>query len=116
MDADGRVNLTRGQHDYRFTTSGEEIVIGPIARKHVKRVDAVYDHRHGQRVGRGDASALRQQARVDFTWEWMPDDIGQLFPLVYGGDQQAIATLENDGSEWRVLRIDPRRGGSRTTE
>ena len=95
IEADGRVVLTRGQYDYRFSTSGDEIAIGPIARKHMKSVQAVYEGREGQ-------------GRVDFTWEWMTDDIGELYPRSYRGDQHAIATLEIDGSEWRVLRIDHR--------
>ena len=52
-------------------------------------------------------------ASADFTWKWIPNEVGSAFargPLHdrYAAPQAATATLMWDGSAWTVLRITPR--------
>jgi len=46
--------------------------------------------------------------KVDFTWRWIPNEIGALLKNRFGGEQKATATLLWDGTNWTVLRIEPR--------
>jgi hypothetical protein len=59
----------------------------PLAKKELVSVDAV----------RGE--------KVDFTWKWIPNEIGALLKDRFAGDQKATATLLWDGTNWTVLRI-----------
>ena len=62
----------------------------PLAKKELVSVDAVH----------GD--------RIDFTWKWIPNEIGTLLKDRFAGDQKATATLLWDGTNWTALRIEGR--------
>jgi hypothetical protein len=61
----------------------------PLAKKELVSVDAVGGE------------------KVDFTWRWVPNEIGALLKDRFAGDQKARATLLWDGTNWTVLRIEP---------
>jgi hypothetical protein len=64
----------------------------------------------------GDVQAVRDregEVTVDFTWKWIPNEVGRAFTggLThdrYAAAQQATATVMWDGSKWTVLKIAPR--------
>jgi hypothetical protein len=60
----------------------------PLAKKELVSVDNVL----------GD--------KVDFTWRWIPNEVGALLKDRFAGDQKARATLLWDGTNWTVLRIE----------
>lgn len=62
----------------------------PLAKKELLSVDGV----------RGE--------KVDFTWKWVPTEVGAALHDRFNGEQKATATLLWDGTSWTVLRIEPR--------
>jgi hypothetical protein len=59
----------------------------------------------------GEVSAVRMNpddtATADFTWTWVPNEVGSLFPEKYAGTHAARATFIWDGTSWSMLKIEP---------
>jgi hypothetical protein len=89
FDASGNVALSpKAQTDKRFLLRQNGILdVVPLAKKELVAVTAV----------RG--------ADVEFTWKWVPNEIGTLFPDKFAGERKNTATLLWDGANWIVLRI-----------
>ena len=97
LDGDGRVVLTeKARSDRRFIVRPNQVLdIVPLAKKELGEVTAVNVNPQGEPV-------------VDFRWEWVPNEIGELLQPRYSGEQQAMATLYRDGEQWGVMRIVPK--------
>lgn len=96
VDGDGNVILTgKAKADKRFLLRQNGFIdIVPMAKKEFVGVSALHVNPEGQPL-------------VDFRWKWVPNEIGALTDR-YTGEQLAIATLLWDGSQWSVLRINPK--------
>ena len=80
----------KARNDKRWLVRANGVVdIVPLARKELIDVTAVH----------GD--------KVDFTWHWIPNEIGKVLALYDQSPQRATATLLPMGSNWTVLRIEP---------
>lgn len=90
-----KVVLTdKAKNDKRFIVRANDVVdIVPLAKKEFLAVTAVRADSDGAPV-------------VDFTWQWVPNEIGKLFGSRYEGTQFATAKLLRDGSAWTILRIE----------
>ena len=79
----------KAKEDKRFLVRPNGTLdVVPLAKKELVSIDAV----------RGE--------RVDFTWKWIPNEVGALLKDRFAGDQKATATLLWDGTTWTVLRIE----------
>ena len=101
MEKTGDVMLTdKSRNDKRFLLRANGILdVVPLAKKEIGEVVAVRD-REGE-------------VTVDFTWRWIPNEVGAAFKTGavhdrFAAPQQATATLLHDGNAWTVLRIDRR--------
>ena len=101
MEKTGDVMLTdKSRNDKRFLLRPNGILdVVPLAKKEIGEVVAVRD-REGE-------------VTVDFTWRWIPNEVGAAFKTGavhdrFAAQQQATATLLHDGTAWSVLRIDRR--------
>lgn len=94
IDGGGKLTLTpRATSDKRFLARANGILdIVPLAKKEMGEVTAV----------RANPDAT---AAADFTWTWVPNEIGALFAERYAGTQKSTATLMWDGTAWTVLSI-----------
>lgn len=98
---DGLELGAKAKDDKRFLVrSNGTVDIVPLASKELTAVTAVRPNADGT-------------AAADFTWKWIPNEVGRAFargPLNdrYAAPQNASATLMWDGSTWSVLRIEPR--------
>ena len=45
-------------------------------------------------------------ASADFTWTWIPNEVGALMPEKFAGTRNARASLIWDGTAWMVLKIE----------
>lgn len=94
LDGKGRVALTaKAKSDKRFLERANGIVdIVPLAKKEM-----------------GDVTAVRANAdgtvTADFTWTWVPNEIGALLAEQYAGTQQSNATLMWNGTTWSLVSI-----------
>ena len=91
------VALTKGKDDPRFNVRGNGFIdVVPVAKKKM-----------------GTASNVRPSADgcdADFTWEWVPTEVGGAFkhgPVadMFAKTHNSIATLMWDGANWTMLRI-----------
>ncbi len=82
-----RVELTpKAQADKRFLVRSNGFIdLVPLAKKELIAVTAV-----------------RQDA-ADFTWKWVPNELGATLGQPPAGEQKATAKLMWDGSSWTVL-------------
>ncbi len=101
LDRTGDVMLAdKSRNDKRFLLRPNGILdVVPLAKKEIGDVVAVRD-REGE-------------VTVDFTWRWIPNEVGAAFKTGavhdrFAAPQQATATLLHDGTGWGVLRIDRR--------
>jgi hypothetical protein len=98
---DGLELGAKAKGDKRFLVRPNATVdIVPLASKELTGVTAVRANPDGT-------------AAADFTWKWVPNEVGSAFkrgPLHdrYAAPQHATATLLWDGSAWTVLKIEPR--------
>ena len=94
MDGSGKVVLTgKSKSDKRFLVRPNGILdIVPLAKKELGEVTAVRMNDDGT-------------AAADFTWTWVPNEVGRTFADRYAGTQQATATLIHDGTSWSILGI-----------
>ncbi|HEY0157531.1 MAG TPA: hypothetical protein VGF28_09625 [Thermoanaerobaculia bacterium] len=102
FDGAGDIMLNdKSRSDKRFLLRENGILdVVPLARKQMGEVSAVRPNEDGT-VG------------VDFTWRWIPNEVGTAFTsgIVhdrFAATQNAIATLMWDGTNWTVLKIDAR--------
>ena len=102
FDGAGDIMLTdRSRSDRRFLMRENGILdIVPIAKKEMGEVGTVRQNPDGT-------------ASADFTWRWVPNEVGSSFKSGMVHDrlasiQQARATLIWDGTAWSVLGIDAR--------
>lgn len=80
----------KAKSDKRWLVRANGVVdIVPLARKELLDVTAV----------RGD--------KVDFTWHWVPNEIGKVLALYDESPQHATATLLPVSGSWTVLKIEP---------
>lgn len=100
---DGAGNLIlpeKAKTDKRFLIRPNGFLdIVPLAKKELGGVTAVRPDPEG--------------AAADFSWKWIPNDVGRVFrsgPLHdrFAAEHFATATLIHDGSSWTILRIRPR--------
>jgi len=88
----------KAKDDKRFLVRPNGYVdVVPLASKELTSVTAVRPNADGT-------------AAADFTWKWIPNEVGRAFargPLHdrYAAPQSATATLMWDGSAWTVLSI-----------
>ncbi len=101
LDNTGDLSLTdKARNDKRFLLRANGILdVVPLAKKELGNVVAVRD-REGE-------------VTVDFTWRWIPNEVGTAFKTGavhdrFAAEQQATATLLHDGTVWTVLKIDRR--------
>lgn len=94
LDGDGTVVLTsKAQSDKRFIVRPNGILdIVPLAKKEMGEVTFVGTNSDGT-------------VDADFTWTWVPNEIGELFAERYAGTQNAVARMMWDGSTWVVLSV-----------
>lgn len=94
VDGSGKVVLTgKSKSDKRFLVRPNGILdIVPLAKKELGEVTAVRMNDDGT-------------AAADFTWTWVPNEVGRTFAERYAGTQQATATLIHDGTSWSILGI-----------
>ena len=87
----------RSRNDKRFLLRPNGILdVVPLAKKQLGDVQAVRD-REGV-------------VTVDFTWRWIPNEVGQAFKTGLTADrfaaqQEATAELVHDGTKWTVVTI-----------
>ena len=87
---DDVVLAPKARTDKRWLVRANGVVdIVPLARKEVIDVTSVH----------GD--------KADFTWHWIPNEIGKVLALYDESPQRATATLLPIGTNWTVLRIQP---------
>ena len=94
LDRSGKVSLTsKSSSDKRFLVRANGILdIVPLAKKEMGEVTAVRANPDGT-------------ASADFTWTWIPNEIGALLADRYAGTQKSTATLMWDGTDWTVLSV-----------
>lgn len=101
FSGDSVVLTAKAKGDKRWLVRPNGFVdIVPLAKKEFVSVDAVRSNPDGG-------------VSVDFTWDWVPNEIGSAFhsgPVHdrFSGPQQATATLIRSGDAWMILRITPR--------
>jgi len=90
----------KSRNDKRFLMRANGILdVVPLAKKELGDVQAVRD-REGV-------------VTVDFTWRWIPNEVGQAFKSGLTADRfaapkEATAELLYDGTKWTVVTIKPR--------
>jgi len=95
IDGDAIALTEKAKSDKRFLARPNDTLdVVPLAKKEITGVTAV----------RG--------TDVDFTWKWIPNEVGAAFKSGdlhdrYAAQQRATATLLWDGTAWTVLRITP---------
>ena len=101
MHGDQVLLSVKGVQDKRFVTRPNGFVdIMPLARKEMGEVTAVRPTAEG--------------VDVDFTYKWIPNEIGQAFtsgPIhdrLAAPQHEGTATLIHDGTTWMILRIRPK--------
>ena len=101
VDANGDIALSeKSRNDRRFLLRPNGLLdIVPLATKEMGEVTAV-------RQNPADGTVT-----VDFTWKWIPNEVGRAFRtgLVhdrYATPQDGRATLMWDGTKWTILKIE----------
>lgn len=101
FDGAGDIMLTeKARNDRRFLLRQNGILdVVPIASKEFGEVQAVRD-RDGE-------------VTVDFTWKWIPNEVGRAFTSGpthdrYAAAQQSTASLAWDGTKWTIVQIKAR--------
>lgn len=101
LDGAGDLMLTdKARNDRRFLLRENGLLdVVPLAKKEFGAVEAVRD-REGE-------------VTVDFTWKWLPNEVGTAFRTGpthdrFAAPQNATATLIHDGTQWTILKIDRR--------
>jgi hypothetical protein len=98
---DGLELAAKAKGDKRFLVRPNATVdVVPLASKELTAVTAVRPNPDGT-------------AAADFTWKWIPNEVGSAFKRGalhdrYAAPQNATATLMWDGRTWSVLRIEKR--------
>jgi hypothetical protein len=102
FDGAGDIVLTeKSKADKRFLLRPNGVLdIVPLAKKEMGGVGAVRPLPDGT-------------AEADFTWRWIPNEVGTAFKTGpvhdrFAGEQHATATLMHDGSTWVLLKIERR--------
>jgi hypothetical protein len=100
LDSAGNASLaSKASGDKRFLVRPNGTIdIVPLAKKELGSVTAVRSNPDGT-------------AAVDFTWRWLPNEVGAAFttgPVAerFTGDQKSTATLIWDGTSWSILKIE----------
>jgi len=98
LEKSGDVTPTeKARNDKRFLVRPNGLLdIVPLAKKEM-----------------GTVAALRANAdgtvSADFTWRWIPNEVATAFLREkFEGTHEATATLMHNGTEWIVLKIEPR--------
>ncbi len=97
-EAGNLVLAPKADGDKRFIVRPNgSLDIVPLAKKEFASVDALGHDEEGD-------------VTVDFTWHWMPNEVGQSFEhgeiaTRYDGDRKARATIYPTRDGWNVLRI-----------
>lgn len=101
IDAVGDIALTaKSRNDKRFLLRQNGILdVVPLAKKQFGEVT--------------DVRNLGGEVTVDFTWKWVPNEVGQAFktgPTAdrYATTKEARAELVHDGTKWVITQIKPR--------
>lgn len=98
FSGDGVVLTSKAKNDKRFVVRPNGFVdIVPLAKKEFVSVDGVKPNSDGS-------------VAVDFTWKWLPNDVGTAFragPVHdrFEGPQKATATIVRSGGSWMILRF-----------
>lgn len=102
FDGSGDIMLTeKSRNDKRFLLRENGLLdVVPLARKEIVSVTAMRTNPDGTAV-------------ADFTWKWVPNEVGTAFTsgLIhdrFAATHDSSATLMWDGTEWTVLKIDAR--------
>jgi hypothetical protein len=101
IKGDKVVLSSKAETDRRFLVRPNGFVdLVPLAKKEFVAVTALEPQADGT-------------VAANFTWKWIPNDIGESFRKSllhdrYAGERQATAALMWDGSAWTVLRITKR--------
>lgn len=102
FDGAGDIMLNdRSRNDKRFLIRPNGLLdVVPLARKEVAKVTGVRSNPDGT-------------ASADFTWKWLPNEVGSAFKTGlladrYAATYNASASLIWDGTAWSVLKIDAR--------
>jgi len=93
IEGDDFVLTEKAKSDKRFLVRPNGFIdVVPLAKKEMIGVTAVRQQ--------PDGTVL-----ADFTWKWVPNEIGTALGLPPAGDQKATAKLMWDGTNWMVLSI-----------
>jgi hypothetical protein len=101
FSGDSVVLSAKAKGDKRWLVRPNGFVdIVPLAKKEFLSVDGVRNDSEGN-------------VAVDFTWKWIPNEIGSAFRSGavhdrFAAPHQATATLIRSGDSWTILRIRPR--------
>jgi len=93
IEGDDFVLTEKAKSDKRFLARPNGFIdVVPLAKKEMIGVTGVRQQ--------PDGTVL-----ADFTWKWVPNEIGTALGLPPAGDQKATAKLMWDGTNWMVLSI-----------
>jgi hypothetical protein len=102
FDGAGDIMLTdKSRNDKRFILRPNGVLdVVPLAKKQMGGVTAVRTNADGS-------------ATADFTWRWIPNDVGNALTSGvehdrYAATQNATATLMWNGTNWTLIKIEPR--------
>ena len=98
LEKTGDATLTeKARNDKRFLVRPNGILdIVPLAKKEMGTVAAVRANADGS-------------VSADFTWRWIPNEVATAFLREkFEGTHEATATLMHNGTEWIMLKIEPR--------
>ena len=88
----------KGRNDRRFLMRQNGILdVVPLAKKEFGQVLAVRE--------------AGTDVAVDFTWRWVPNEVGTVFKSGpthdrFAAPQQGTATLLHDGAKWTILKVE----------
>lgn len=94
MKGETLVLTDKGTNDRRFLLRPNgSLDVVPLAKKELGEVTGV-------------RATTAGEAEADFTWRWVPNELGTLLaPERFAAEQRATATLLWDGSKWTVLTV-----------
>lgn len=102
FDGAGDIMLTeKSRNDKRFLPRENGLIdVVPLAKKEMGDVIAVRSNPDGS-------------VNADFTWRWIPNEVGTAFKTGvihdrYAATQNATANLMWNGSEWTMITVQPR--------
>ena len=100
LDTNGDLALTeRSRNDKRFLLRPNGLLdVVPLAKKEMGEVTGVRPNADGT-------------VRVDFTWRWIPNEVGTAFRTGIVADrfatpQDGIATLMWNGTSWTIVKME----------